>query len=330
MTQPTQQQSAVQPRNARWQEFQAAMTTATSAASLELSKALATSTRGIDPEFWRTVVLNVVRQQPELITDCDPASFMASLRTCAQLGLMPDRHSGHAYFIPFNDAKRPPGMKTVQFIIGYKGLIELAQRTKGVRNVIARVVFAGDDFAYEYGLHENLRHVPGTERRQGREITHAYAICRMIEGDPIFTVVDRGEIDAIRRRSRASSNGPWVTDFAAMCAKTAVRQLARWMPMDNAIKRQLELDAERELDYEAPVDIPSEEVATHNFGAALAQRMTPRAPEPEDLPDAPAQIEHQAEPEPMPAQAAGEPSPIEQLFAGQKDPATEPEPRRRK
>ena len=41
----------------------------------------------------------------------------------------------------------------------------------------------------------------------------------------------RSEIDAIRSRSRASHDGPWVTDPVAMQKKTAIRQLRKFLPM---------------------------------------------------------------------------------------------------
>jgi recombination protein RecT len=39
------------------------------------------------------------------------------------------------------------------------------------------------------------------------------------------------EVEAIRARSRAGKNGPWVSDWAAMAKKTAVKQLSKWLPM---------------------------------------------------------------------------------------------------
>jgi hypothetical protein len=41
----------------------------------------------------------------------------------------------------------------------------------------------------------------------------------------------KAEVDAIRKRSRAGSSGPWVTDYAEMARKTVVRRLAKYLPL---------------------------------------------------------------------------------------------------
>lgn len=336
MTQPTQDQTlARKARAERWGAFEAALD-ANAELGGSLVTALKTSASGLAPEFWRSVLLGVLREQPELIDECDPQSFVAAVRACAQLGLMPDKRSGHAYFLPFNDTKS--GRKLVQFIVGYKGLIELALRNKAVEHVVARCVHAGDEFSYALGLEERLHHVPASEQRGGREISHAYAVVRFKDRSPMFVVVDRGEINAIRSRSKARNAGPWVTDFAAMCAKTAVRQVMKWVPLDNPIRRALEAQMQEEEDWDAPRDVTAE-VGTHNLGAALAQRMGGRAlpaTQPLELPaPAPAAVEPEPEPAaeakatPAPAaDAAHDESPIARLFPEPHQPALDPESRR--
>jgi recombination protein RecT len=41
----------------------------------------------------------------------------------------------------------------------------------------------------------------------------------------------RGQLEAIRRRSKASGSGPWVTYTEEMFRKTVLRRLAKWLPL---------------------------------------------------------------------------------------------------
>ena len=71
------------------------------------------------------VAMTSVQRTPELLK-CDPISLVAAVIQSSQLGLEPDGILGHAYLIPFNNTKK--GRMEVQFIPGYKGLIDLAIR----------------------------------------------------------------------------------------------------------------------------------------------------------------------------------------------------------
>ncbi len=52
------------------------------------------------------------------------------------------------------------------------------------------------------------------------------------------------EIDAIRKRSRASGSGPWVTDYAEMARKTVVRRLFKYLPASPEIATAFEKEDE--------------------------------------------------------------------------------------
>ena len=68
------------------------------------------------------------------LAKCDVPSLVGAIGQCAQMGLEPNTVLGHAYLVPFN-TKRKDGqgnerwVNSVQVIIGYKGLIDLARRS---------------------------------------------------------------------------------------------------------------------------------------------------------------------------------------------------------
>ncbi|NJD29481.1 MAG: hypothetical protein FIA92_14455, partial [Chloroflexi bacterium] len=202
-------------------------------------------------------------------------------------------------------------------LIGYRGLVELAKRgDPDIEDIYGQPVYEGDEFDYEYGDDPHLRHRPSLARQTAdpTKVTHFYAIAFRGRGRPVFTVLTRDEVDAIRARSRAKNNGPWVTDYAAMGAKTAVRQLCnRRLSLSAEIREALERDVEREYGKVAEA-APAPQAKTLSLKEALRQAAEPIAVEidgevVEVPPDRIANIEEVAEGAPVvltPAESAVE------------------------
>lgn len=191
----------------------------------EIARALP---RHVNPDRMARIVLTALRSTPKL-AQCTPESFFGCIVQAAQLGLETNTPLGHAYLLPFEDRRN--NRILCQLIIGYQGMIDLARRSGLVKALYAYPVYEGDKFVWSLGLNPSITHEPSTQPgRERKEITHVYAVAKLEGGEPIFTVLTRSEVEKYRDRSRASRNGPWVTDFEAMALKTAVRRLFRWLP----------------------------------------------------------------------------------------------------
>ncbi len=173
--------------------------------------------RHVSPERFTRVALTALRTTRNL-DRVTPASFLGCLMTAAQLGLEPNTPLGHAYLIPFKDE--------CTFILGYKGIIDLARRN-GV-SIVARTVYDGDDFTVDYGLDESIVHRP-TLGDRGDPIAY-YGIARW-DGGHMVQIATVADIEQRRARSKASKTGPWTTDFDAMAKKTTVRMMAPYLPL---------------------------------------------------------------------------------------------------
>lgn len=197
----------------------------------------------LTPERFVRVAITAMTRTPKL-RECDRASFFSSMLALAQTGLEPDGRRAH--LIPFENRKR--GVIECQLIIDYKGLVELAMRSGLLSYIHADVVCEGDVF--EYSLGEIKAHVPWFLRRDADkpadpgEIFAAYALAKFKDGSAKAEVMSIGEVNAIRARSRAGQSGPWVTDFAEMSKKTAVRRLSKWLPLSPEYRDALEIDAD--------------------------------------------------------------------------------------
>lgn len=172
------------------------------------------------------IALNVIRTNPKLL-QCDINSLMGGVMEAAKLGLEPGL-MGQAYLIPFNN--RSKGTMEAQFLIGYKGLIDLVRRSGQVSTIEARTVYENDEFDYEYGLESKLVHKP-TLTDKGAPIAY-YAVCKLKDGGSSFLVMGHQEMEQYRDKYAKSKNyGPWKDEFDAMARKSVLRQLIKYLPI---------------------------------------------------------------------------------------------------
>lgn len=221
----------------------------------------------LTPDRMIRVALTAMSRQPQLL-QCTQASIIASVLTCAQLGLLPDGIIGEAYFIPFKNTKANRMDCTV--IIGYKGLCTLAMRSGMVKSVQARAVYQGDSFEYEFGLEEKLKHIPHGETDPSK-ITHFYAVVKLNSGGHVFNVMTRSEIEAVRNESanykfaQYKDSTIWGKHFAEMGNKTVLRRLMKYVPLSPELTRAVGLDEAGDAGIQKPQvdfydDLPQETV----------------------------------------------------------------------
>ena len=225
----------------------------------------------LNPNRMARIALTEVRKNPEL-SMCCPLSFLGSIIQCAQLGLEPGNALGHVYLIPFWNKKK--GLREVQVIPGYRGLIDLARRSGQIISISARTVHEYDHFEYEYGLDERLVHKPNSDERG--DLIGAYAVAKLRDGGQQFEYMSRREIDKIKK----DSNPVWKDHYEEMARKTLVRRLFKYLPVSIEIASMLEISDKEDsglgqdndsilIDVGVePIDEPTETVAAANKAIA--------------------------------------------------------------
>jgi recombination protein RecT len=199
--------------------------------------------------------LTALRMTPKL-AECEHTSVLGALMTCAQLGLRPGV-LGHAWPLPFWD-NRSRGYKA-QLVIGYQGFIELAHRSGQIRSLIARTVYANDQFDVDYGLADSLVHKPNLFEERGDPIAY-YAVAKFVSGGHVFMVMTQKEMLRYRdlhAKSRTREGriiGPWVDNFEGMAHKTCVRQLFKFLPKSTEMAVALAADDGVRVDLTPTVD----------------------------------------------------------------------------
>jgi recombination protein RecT len=172
---------------------------------------------------------------------------------CAALGLEPGGALGHCYLIPFENRRQ--NRTEVQFIVGYRGMIDLARRSGQIVSLEARAVYAKDKFEVELGLNSRIEHKPDWDAEDRGDITFVYAVAKLRDGGIQFDVMSRREIERVRNASAGyrvaeavakkynkTADSPWHSHFEEMAKKTVVRRLFKYLPVSIEIQRAVGLD----------------------------------------------------------------------------------------
>lgn len=213
---------------------------------------------GISTQEFMVKVVNAVKKNPELLK-CNPQSLFGSILYFAEIGLPFNTPEGFGYILPY----RNKGQMEATPIIGYKGLVEMAYRNPKVKSIRIQSVYEKDEFDYEYGTTEYIKHKPCMIGNRGALVA-VYAIAKIDGIDPLFVVVHKPELDKIQKLSKSggSEYSPYNngTDiFNVMQSKVAIKLLFKTLPKtDNeALLKVLELD--NKFDYEKNVKIVAAE-----------------------------------------------------------------------
>lgn len=90
-----------------------------------------------------TSVLQIVASN-DMLKNADPATVYQSAAVAATLDLPLNNNLGFAYIVPYNQKQKDGTFKTVaQFQLGYKGYIQLAQRSGQFKTIAATPIYEG-------------------------------------------------------------------------------------------------------------------------------------------------------------------------------------------
>ena len=149
----------------------------------------------------------------------DPETVVMECMKAAVLDLPLVKSLGFAYIVPYN------GKPT--FTIGYKGLLQLAQRTGKYKTINSGVVYDGE-FLGEDKL-SGMLDLSGT--RNSDEVVGYFAYFKLLNGYEKVMYMSKEDMitfaDRYSPSYHASKSGksPWYTEFDKMAQKTLLRKL---------------------------------------------------------------------------------------------------------
>jgi recombination protein RecT len=162
----------------------------------------------------------------DALLKCSRESIQQAVCNIALTGATLNPIMAQAYLIPRK------GKCCLDF--SYRGLIKLAVDSGSVLDMDATVVHSKDEFSYEMGLTPKLKHVPSMDDDPG-EMTFVYAIAILLSGIKKFIVLNRAEVEKIRKTSQMKDSGMWKDFYDEACRKTAIKKLYKMLPQTDKL-----------------------------------------------------------------------------------------------
>lgn len=234
---------------------------------------------GYSVDAFERIMLNTLIHFPK-IADCDDDSVEEALMHCITQGLIPDGREA---------AIVPAGSKaSYRPMIG--GRRKLARQATPGLYLHDQVIYEADDWTHEEGLSPRLEHHPNRNaQRTDDQIVAAYAVAQ-VPGAPRaeFEFLYMDQLIRLRSRSVAYTKGqegrrgPWETDFAEMCRKSAMGQVLKRLPQMPGTPEpdSTDMNYEGMMDSSAPAP-GSVMTSTVNESAVVDTEATETEPEPE-------------------------------------------------
>lgn len=208
-------------------------------------------------EKYTAAIMSAVATNPAL-QDCDAASILSGSLLAESLNLSHSPQLGRYYLVPFKDKKA--GTTKAQFILGFKGYIELAVRSGQYKNINALPVKEGELISYDpFNDEIELRTIQDPDEREKANTIGYYAMFEYLNGfkkvlywskkqmirhadrySPAFSAnATKGKYPKVSfedyEAGRYDKNDEWLyssfwyKDFDGMACKTMLRQLiSKW------------------------------------------------------------------------------------------------------
>ena len=211
------------------------------------------------------------------LQDCNPNQVVMEALKAAVLKLPINRALGYAYILPFKNK----GVPTPTFIIGYKGLIQLAMRTGQYRYINADVVYEGEIA----GKDKLTGSIDFTGQKKSDKVIGYFAHIELLNGfrKTLYSTVEEIAKHAkmyaptlkfskditVESLAKLAGKEPtgigWTNSFDDMAIKTVLRELLSKygylsIEMQSAIVQDIETDIRAERDN-AIQDVVAEEVS---------------------------------------------------------------------
>lgn len=205
---------------------------------------------------WLASQLNKLNQNDLKTIKID--SIENAVMKCARDGLLLD--GKEAMFNIISRKIDNNFVKEIQYTPMIQGILKQLYLTKKIKSLKARTVFNEDEFIVEYGLNEQLKHIPKNSINNKIDpkknnnslkdcgIKASYAIVKLDNDEVLFEVLTVDELDTIRGKSKSANSGSWVDFTAEMCEKVVIRNLLKRLPFIEEVSSVFAHDDEYSFD----------------------------------------------------------------------------------
>ena len=229
---------------------------------------------GKDGQRFVTSIISAVSTNPAL-AECEHSTILSAAMLGESLKLSPSPQLGQYYLVPFNDKKR--GCKVAQFQLGYKGYIQLAERSGYYKKINVLAIKEGELVHFD-PLNEDIEVnlIEDDEIREETPTAGYYAMFEYTNGfrkaiywskakmiahadkysqafskdavkarDPKYNKVSFADYEAgkVKESDMWLYSSFWYKDFDGMAYKTMLRQLiSKWGIMSIEMQTAMDKD----------------------------------------------------------------------------------------
>jgi recombination protein RecT len=199
-----------------------------------------------------------------------PVTVVQAALKAATYDLPIDPALGYAYIVPFNN-RQSNGIYRMEatFVMGYRGMVQLALRTGAYKTINVVDVRQGELKHFDRLTEEiNLQFVEDEAEREGLPIVGWCGYFRLVNGAEKTIYMTKEQVAAHERRHRKGKNMSkgWLENFDVMASKTVLRQLlGKWGLMSISYQRAdqgaieaAKAIAEGEFDGKPDMDVTTE------------------------------------------------------------------------
>jgi recombination protein RecT len=195
---------------------------------------------GDNAESFVSSIISATKSNPKL-AQCDPNSVISSAVIAATLKLPINSNLGFAHIVPYNGL--------AQFQMGWKGFVQLAQRTGQYKTINAIPVYANQlkssnpltgEYEFDFSkpsTGEVIGYAGYFKLISGFEKTVYWNVGKMIEHAKEYSSAYKYDLKAGKKSS------VWSTNFDSMALKTVVKNmLSQWGILSIEIQTAFEKD----------------------------------------------------------------------------------------
>lgn len=181
------------------------------------------------PQFVSSII-TMVNDNPNMIEAFrnNPLSVVKSALRAATYDLPIDPALGYAYIIPF----RNKGRMDATFVLGYKGMIQLALRTGAYNKLNVTDIRKGELKRFNYLTEDmDIDFIEDEEERRALPIVGWAGYFRLVNGTEKTIYMTCGQVEAHEQEHRKGQymTQVWRDHFDAMASKTVLRELlGKW------------------------------------------------------------------------------------------------------
>lgn len=194
---------------------------------------------------FMTSVMQITAQN-QLLAEADPISIYQAAAVAATLDLPLNNNLGFAYIVPYKDSKRG---QVAQFQMGYKGFIQLAQRSGQFKTIAAAPIYEGQIISsdplsgYQFDFTKKGSEIIGYAAR--------FTLLNGFEATLFMTNEELKEHGVRYSQAFKKGFGLWKDNFDAMATKTVLKLLlSKYAPLSVDMQKAVIMDQAVVNNYE--------------------------------------------------------------------------------